>query len=69
MTDLQKAYNGLSDADRERLMIGFNTGSDQIVKLDHGYFIGVYIHNRSGLIVLEEQNHFVYGRYENSEDN
>ena len=67
MTDLQKAYNGLSEADRQRLMLGFNSATDQIVKLDGGYFLGVYVHNRHGLIVLEEQNHFIYGKYKENE--
>lgn len=63
MTNLQKAYSGLSDADREQLMIGFNGGTDQIIDLSNGYFLGVNIHNRKGMVILEEQNHFIYGRY------
>lgn len=60
---LDKAFQNLSSEQRKQLMVAFEEGFDQIIRIDDKHFIGVHVQNNGEFRILETNDIWSYGEY------
>lgn len=62
---INELFKELNQVQRNTLVTSFNEQKDNIIVLDDGRFLAVFLENKSGLIIDEEANNWTCGRISN----
>ena len=65
---INELFRELTQEQRDVLVAAFNQQKDNIIVLEDGRFLAVFLENKSGLIIKEEANNWTCGRIPDASD-